>query len=128
MLPLKALTGEGGRTADVIEAIDYVTMLRTKKNVNIVAINASWGSSMSSRALLAAIKRAGDAGIVFVSAAGNNGRDIDMRRYFPASYNCSSSIRVWDCNVTVGAIGTSGMGTWFSNYGVESVEIAAPGF
>ena len=128
VLPIKALTKDGGQTVDVIEAIDYVTMLRTEKNVNIVAINASWGSSLSSRALLAAIKRAGDAGILFVSAAGNSARDLNLRRFFPASYDCRTSIRDWDCNIAVSATARSGeISSSYSNYGVNAVEIAAPG-
>ena len=58
--------------------------------------------------------------VLFVFAAGNDGNDIDRSPMFPAGIKDSNTI-------TVAA--TDGRAGWakFSNYGVEKVDVAAPG-
>lgn len=78
IMPLKFLNSQGtGYLSDAIRAINYVTMERTQYNVNVRVISASWGGSDSSPALQSAIQAANDAGILFVTAAGNNGTNND---------------------------------------------------
>ena len=55
-------------------------------------INASWGSTQNSKALEDAIRAAGDAGILFVAAAGNNGTDNDRRPHYPSNYDLPNVI------------------------------------
>jgi subtilisin family serine protease len=120
IMPLKFLNGNGsGTTKDAIEAINYV-IDRKQKGVNVRIISASWGSTQKSRALSDAIKRAGDEGILFVAAAGNNGDDSDKRPHFPAGYNLPNM-------VAVAALDRNDALASFSNYGAKSVHIAAPG-
>ncbi|HEX8920456.1 MAG TPA: S8 family peptidase [Pyrinomonadaceae bacterium] len=120
IMPLKFLNGNGsGTTKDAIEAINYV-IDRKQKGVNVRVLSASWGSTQKSRALQDAIKRAGDEGIMFVAAAGNNGDDSDKRPHFPAGYNLPNLI-------AVAAVDRNDQLTGFSNYGAKSVHIAAPG-
>ena len=77
-MALKFLSDAGsGATSDAIEAIDYMTMMKTLYGVNIVASNNSWGGGGFSQALEDSIQRSIDAGIVFVAAAGNDGLDND---------------------------------------------------
>lgn len=59
-------------------------------------------------------------GILFVAASGNSGYDIDRTPQYPASYNLPNMI-------TVGATSEWDGTTYFSNYGVNSVHIFAPG-
>jgi subtilisin family serine protease len=120
IMPLKFLNSNGsGTTKDAIEAINYA-IDRKQKGVNIRIISASWGSTQKSRALSDAIKRAGDEGILFVAAAGNNGDDSDKRPHFPAGYNLPNM-------VAVAALDRNDRLASFSNYGAKSVHIAAPG-
>ena len=119
--------GGTGSAANAIAAINYATMLRTKMGLNIVATNNSWGGFGYSRAMLDAIKRGGDAGILFVAAAGNSAKTNEVQGFYPATYDCSTSIRNWDCVVSVGASTSDGTSAFFSNYGKKTVDIAAPG-
>ena len=76
IMPLKFLGRGGfGTTADAIKAINYA-IDRKENGVNVRVINASWGSTSKSKALEDTIRAAGDAGILFVAAAGNNGRTM----------------------------------------------------
>lgn len=120
IMPLKFLNANGsGTTKDAIEAINYV-IDRKQKGVNVRIISASWGSTQKSRALSDAIKRAGDEGILFIAAAGNNSDDSDKRPHFPAGYNLPNLI-------AVAALDRNDQLAGFSNYGAKSVHIAAPG-
>jgi thermitase len=121
IMPLKFLSSTGsGTTKDAIEAINYV-IDRKNKGVNVRIISASWGSTQKSRALRDAIKKAGDEGILFVAAAGNNGDDSDKRPHFPAGYYDLPNV------VSVAALDRNDQLASFSNYGAKSVQIAAPG-
>jgi len=91
-----------------------------KNGVNIRIINASWGSTQRSRALEDAIRAAGDAGILFVAAAGNNGTDNDRSPHFPSNYGLPNVI-------SVAALDRNDNLAGFSNFGLHSVHIAAPG-
>lgn len=120
IMPLKFLSRGGfGTTEDAIEAINY-TIDRKKHGVNIRIISASWGSNSYSKALEDTIRAAGDAGILFVAAAGNDGSDNDRRPHYPSNYNLPNviSVAALDRNDTLAG---------FSNYGVKTVHIAAPG-
>jgi thermitase len=120
IMPLKFLGRGGfGSTAKAIEAINYA-IDRKKHGVNIRVINASWGSTQYSKALEDAIRAAGDAGILFVAAAGNNGTDNDKRAHYPSNYNLPNLI-------SVAATDNTDNLTSFSNFGVKRVHIAAPG-
>lgn len=120
------ISGDGGTTSGAIQAIDYVTQLRTKLGIDIVATNNSWAGP-GSNALLAAIKRGGDAGILFIAAAGNSAINTDTYAAYPSSFNCATSLRAWDCVVSVAALTDKGTLASFSNYGKKHVDIAAPG-
>ena len=75
LISAKFLGRTGGTTANAIKAVDYVTDLKTRHGLEIVATNNSWGGGGFSQALLDAIDRGGDADILFIAAAGNGGRD-----------------------------------------------------
>jgi subtilisin family serine protease len=83
-------------------------------------INASWGGGGNSSLLKEAIAAAGDAGILFVAAAGNNATDNQVRPTYPASFDLPNIISVAANNVQDSL-------AWFSNYGASAVDIAAPG-
>ncbi len=119
LMALKFIDESGtGSTSAAIKGIDYAI----KKGV--FAINNSWGSTGNSRALSDAITRAEKAGILFVVAAGNGNRgvgyNIDRTPWYPAAYTNSNIL-------TVAATMTNDQLTSFSNYGLNKVDVAAPG-
>ena len=64
-----------GTTAHAVLALDYLTDLKKRHGLNIVATSNSWGGGGYSRALLDAAVRAARAQILFIVAAGNGGAD-----------------------------------------------------
>lgn len=131
LIPAKFLGPDGGYVSGAVRALDYLTDLRTRHGLPIVASNNSWSGGGHSQALEDAIDRGGDAGILFVAAAGNDGRDIDAAPAYPASYRCvahaDGSARGWDCLIGVTAIGPDGELTPGSSWALGSVDLAAPG-
>ncbi len=125
LIPAKFLGPGGGSTSDAIAALDYLTDLRIRHGINVVASNNSWGGGGYSQALLDAIERGGRAGILFVAAAGNNGSDTDVNAFYPADYECASG--GFDCVISVAAINASGARAGFSNFGSRTVDLGAPG-
>lgn len=120
IMPLKFLGRMGnGSTAAAIEAINYV-IDRKKHGVNVRIISASWGSNSNSKALEDTIRAAGDAGILFVAAAGNDGSNNDRWPHYPSNYNLPNLI-------SVAALDRSDSLASFSNFGIKSVHVAAPG-
>ncbi|MEX0792251.1 MAG: S8 family peptidase [Pirellulaceae bacterium] len=121
IMALKTLSASGsGYTSDAVRAVNYVTMMRTQFDVNVRVINASWGGTGYSAALDSAIQASADAGILFVSAAGNSGGNNDWQPHYPSNYDSPNMI-------SVAATNSNGDLASFSNYGQSTVHIAAPG-
>lgn len=115
IMPLKFLDSQGfGTTDGAIAAIDYATALR------VDAINASWGGGGFSQALLDAIREAGDAGALFVAAAGNDGLDNDFFPNYPSNFDAPNI-------VAVAATDHNDRKAAFSNFGAATVDLGAPG-
>ena len=80
LIVLKVLDETGaGRISDVIAALDYVVANKTRLDIRIVNLSIATGvyESYNTDPLTIAAKRAVDAGIVVVAAAGNLGRYRD---------------------------------------------------
>ena len=128
----KFLGPSGGSTADAIEAVDYFTNLKIKHpELNIVALNNSWGGGGSSQALLDAIVRAAQQNILFVAAAGNGdwrGRAIntDVTPFYPSCYDTTAGAG-YDSVISVTAIDSTGAKASWANYGAKTVDLGAPG-
>ncbi len=131
LVSAKFLGSKGGFTSDAIRALDYVTDLKTRHSLDIVATNNSWSGGGYSQGLLNAIDRAGDADILFVAAAGNGGRDIDAVPEYPGAYRCvtraNGSPRGWDCLISVANLTSGGGREGTSNWGAAAVDLGAPG-
>jgi subtilisin family serine protease len=120
IMPLKFVNAGGfGYVADAVEAINYV-IERKRAGVNLRVINASWGLSQPSRALEDMIRKAYEVGILFVAASGSTSSDNDTSQRYPAGYGVGNII-------SVAATDRSDLLAQFSNYGVKSVHLAAPG-
>ena len=115
----KFLGRRGGTTANAIKAVDYFTDLKTR-GLNIVATNNSWGGGGFSQGLFDAISRANAVNILFIAAAGNSGTNNDTTASYPANYNLDNVI-------SVAAIDKTGGLASFSQYGVTTVDLGAPG-
>ncbi len=125
MITVKFLGRAGGTTTNAIKAVDYVTDMKTRHGLNIVATNNSWGGGGFSQGLQDAIGRANAANILFCAAAGNGGSDgvgdnNDAVANYPSNYPNANVI-------AVAAITNAGAKSSFSNYGATTVDIGAPG-
>ncbi|WP_299003880.1 S8 family serine peptidase [uncultured Shewanella sp.] len=109
-----------GSTEGAIACIDYMTDLKVNHGVNIKATNNSWGGGGFSQALKDSIDAAGDAGILFLAAAGNSAVDNDVNPHYPSSYDSDAlmSIASTDRNDNMSS---------FSQWGLTSVDMGAPG-
>jgi subtilisin family serine protease/sugar lactone lactonase YvrE len=117
IMPLKFLDASGrGSTANAILAIEYATKTGARLTSN------SWGGGSFSQALRDAIDASGKAGLLFIAAAGNEGRDTDVFPHYPSSYDLDNIIAVaaTDHNDQLGQCS-------FSNWGATSVDLGAPG-
>ena len=104
----------GGSTSDGIRVINYAR----QNGAHI--ISASWGGGGYSQSLYNAIKAAGDAGIPFIAAAGNDALNNDSTPHYPSSYDLPTL-------VAVASTTSQDRLSHFSCYGRYSVDIAAPG-
>jgi subtilisin family serine protease len=120
LISAKFLGRRGGTTANAIKAVDYITDLKTRHGLNIVATNNSWGGGGFSQGLQDAIGRANTANILFIAAAGNGGYDNDATPSYPSSYPNANII-------AVASITSTGAMSSFSQWGSTSVDIGAPG-
>jgi thermitase len=100
--------------SNTVKAIDYAI----KNGAQI--INYSGGGFGKNPLEEAAIKRAKDKNILFVAAAGNDTIDSDKEGYYPASYDLSNII-------SVASLTSNSELVKSSNFGLQTVDIAAPG-
>lgn len=98
-------------TSAIIEALNYANLH------DILITNNSWGSYFYSETLKDAIKNYRG---LFVAAAGNDEFDTDSTPHYPASYDLPNII-------SVASTDKSDTLSSFSNYGLKSVDLAAPG-
>ena len=115
MVPCKFMDAQGnGWVSDAIKCWEYCLSRDT------AIISNSWGGVDNSAALQAAVKHAGDRGVLLVTSAGNGGMDTDVVDHFPSSLP--------DATIVAVAASTRDGGLWpKSNYGATSVDLAAPG-
>lgn len=121
IMPLRYSNDSGmGYAGAIVSAINYAVDMKSK-GVDIAAINCSFGGlTYDPTSIRGAVQRASDNGIVVVLAAGNNGVDMDVTPIYPGSYNYANTI-------TVAAINADKSLAGYSNYGKNSVAVAAPG-
>ncbi len=120
IMPMKFLDREGeGSIADEIAAIQYAISNGAK------IINASYGGNQYSQAEFDAVSTANAAGVLLMAAAGNGGNDDigdnnDFSPQYPANYNLPNII-------SIAATDQTDRRASFSNFGLNSVHVAAPG-
>ena len=115
LVAVKFMNSRGkGSTSNAIAGIQYAV----KQGLKI--INCSFGSSASSSALHDAVDYAQSKNALLVVAAGNDAQSIEKNPLYPASYTDSNIL-------AVAASTSSDTLASFSNFGSESVDLAAPG-
>src|SRR6266699_2990226 len=123
---IDGLTGSGS-TAGAIRAYNYAKQMRDlwvstngTKGANIRVLNASYGGGGYSQAEVDALNALGQSGILFVAAAGNNGRNTDVQPNYPSGYALLNviSVAATDSNDALAS---------FSNFGTRTVMLGAPG-
>ncbi len=121
LMAIKFLDANGSGTyANAIRALNYATMM-SSRGVNLKVLNNSWGGYGTVPALEDAVNATNAAGMLFVASAGNESNDNDGEfKAIPASYAASNIISVAATN-NLDELAS------FSNYGVATVDLAAPG-
>ncbi len=115
IMALKFLSSAGsGTTAGAIGATMYAANMGAHVSSN------SWGGGPFDQGLLDAIEYGASRGMLFVAAAGNDGKNNDPSPTYPSSYDSEAivSVAATDHNDAV---------AFFSNYGAKSVDLGAPG-
>lgn len=124
IMSIRAVPNGDEYDKDVAKAIRYAVDNGAK------VINGSFGKSFSPHAdwVRDAIKYASDKGVVFVHAAGNDGKDVDTAPNFPDDN--VNGVEVSNTYIRVGALAPSygtNMVAGFSNFGKKNVDVFAPG-
>src|SRR5262249_2175300 len=114
-VPLKVCAPYGCPTTATVNAVLYASKVHAR------VANASLGGYYSPLTYeMDALRTFGDAGGIFVAAAGNDANNNDLRPTLPGSYDLDNIVAV------AATDGTDSL-TSFSSYGATSVDLAAPG-
>lgn len=101
----------------------FIAAIKFAIRNNIKILNASLGfqdPTVVSKEITKAIQEYQDFGGLLIIAAGNEQNDNDTNRVYPACYG-------HDCIISVAALDYIGRLAYFSNWGKETVDVAAPG-
>ena len=113
LIPVQVLGADGsGSVSNVIKGYEYAARSGAK------VVNASLGGSQLTQAERDTI--AATTGVLFVVAAGNDGRSNDVTPQYPCNYGSANLICVAASDQSDGLPS-------FSNFGATSVDLAAPG-
>jgi hypothetical protein len=122
IISLKFIGNHGGTTIGVQRALDYLTDLKRRHGLNIVASNNSWGGGTGPW-MEDAMVRAAQAGILFVAASGNAGRDSDVVPSYPSGI---STLQRAGYEAVISVTGIDSDGNQQFNYGRTTVDLGAP--
>lgn len=112
IMPVKIFNDRGSTdAAAIIRGINYATNNGARITSN------SWGGGAANPAIEEAFRKSS---ALHIMAAGNSGSNNDVSPHYPSSYNL-------DNNIAVAATDRNDKMAYFSCYGKESVDIAAPG-
>ena len=112
IMPIKTLNSSGqGYVSDSIKAVQYANLMM------VPISNNSYGGGDYSSFFADAINE-GDT--LFVAAAGNDGTNNDYQPHYPSNYECANIL-------SVASTDEYDQLSYFSNYGSDTVHIAAPG-
>jgi len=124
IMPLRVLGGDGrGEPTDVVRAVEYAVRNGAK------IVNLSFAGPTNDPDLAIALRRAYDAGVFIVAAAGNapeghSAVDLDKEQLYPVCLDLEGGE-----NIVYGVAATDAddLLAPFSNYGVGCIDASAPG-
>ncbi len=122
IVPIRFFSGDNTTTSEaVLECFDYIIALR-KSGVNLRAVNCSFGAPLNdfTRPFVDSFKAAAKSGALMVVAAGNDNSNRDVALDWPTSINVPNSIKVAASDYYDNKAD-------FSNYGLKTIDIFAPG-
>ncbi|MFA6250412.1 MAG: S8 family serine peptidase [Candidatus Shapirobacteria bacterium] len=115
LMALKFLDSQGrGLTDDAARAVRYANFMGAK------ITNNSWGGGGYSKTLYDAINEANSIGSLFMVASGNDAHNLDITPDYPSCYNLPNIL-------SVSSTDRYDKLSSFSNYGINSVDVVAPG-
>jgi len=125
IMGLKFLNSQGvGYASDAVTAIEFAIQTQAffapNNAANVRILSNSWGGTGFSQALQDEINEAANSNMLFVAAAGNSASDSDVMPLYPASFGGPNMI-------SVAATDNNDALASFSNYGLSSVNLGAPG-
>src|SRR5262249_30504972 len=121
MMASKFLDATGqGTVADSIDAIEFVIQAAAATGASVRVLSNSWSIVGFSQALLDEIDSVNAHNMLFVASAGNSGSNNDANAAYPSGYDLPNI-------VAVAATDNTDTLASFSNYGLTSVDLAAPG-
>jgi subtilisin family serine protease len=116
-----------GSEADAIRAYNYARQMHElwitsnhTQGANVRVLNNSYGGGSFSQATSDAISGLNQSDILFVAAAGNDAANNDSAPHYPANYSLPNVI-------SVAATNSSDQLASFSDFGLHSVLMGAPG-
>lgn len=115
ILPAQFIDNDGaGNIGDAINAMNYAV----KRGAKI--LNLSWGGAPCMQNLALALEALSAQGVLIITAAGNDGINVDERPNYPSAFNLLNQINVAASTVDNFLI-------YFSNFGFRKVQVVAPG-
>jgi subtilisin family serine protease len=123
IMPVKWIAGGGsGTDADAIAAVNYSVLHGARVSSN------SWHIFDFNVGLYNAVKNARDHGDLFIAAAQNSSLNNDVQGDFPAIFTRATSAGpALDNVIAVAATDNRDRLASFSNYGLHTVQLGAPG-
>ena len=103
-----------------IRGFDYIAAAK-QAGVNVAAVNCSFGGEARSKVLDMCSRTLGSYGIISVYASGNSTLNNDIANVSSAYYTNLPE------EITVNSSTNKGAGSFFSDYGIRSTDIYAPG-
>ena len=133
IIPCRFMANGSGDVNDLIECLEYIKSLKDQKGLDIAVINGSYGYTAPADQTLnvdctqypdtekCLIQ---DIGAIFVAAAGNYTSNNDINNFLPCNYSIVPDL---DNVICVGSVDRYDNISSFSNYGIYTVNIFAPG-
>lgn len=106
---------------------DIANAIRYAVDNGAQLINMSFGKYLSPQKKLVdeALKYAAQKNVLLIRGAGNDGANIDLTPFYPSQFLQDGTVA--KNVITVGATDMKGNKAGFSNYGLKSVDVFAPG-
>ena len=106
--------------SDILKAFNYIKTAK-EVGVNVVAVNNSWGGPAYANAFNFAVRELNLDNVICCFASGNESIDMDY------TYKTTSNMRENDGLICVNSNDVRSSKSTFSNYGVRSADVSAPG-